>query len=553
MSTLEQHLAPTRDFDGFLSFLQVHGLLTPEAAKRARNARASTDHAADVVLIELGLTREVDLARHMAEYLSLSTTAVAADAIDRALLDSVGLAYLEANQVLPIELAGAAVVVAVADPFSANAAEAVGYCLDRPVELRVCTRSHILETLRTLRGDAGAAPELTDRPATAVVENEDFDDVERLRDVAREAPVIRFVNYIIQSAVDRGATDLHIEPRSDHVCIRMRCDGMLDLVETTSRSMLAGIATRIKILSQLNIAERRLPQDGRMRVAVRGQEIDLRVSVLPSVHGESFVLRILDRSGVTLSLEALGYAPDAIGHLRALAQTPNGIILVTGPTGSGKTTTLYSILRERQSEQVKIFTVEDPVEYRLDGITQLQVDPSIDLTFARALRSVLRHDPDVILVGEIRDRETAQIAIQAALTGHLVFSTLHTNSASGALARLTDMGVDSYLIGATIRAVIAQRLLRKTCLSCRGAGCDLCHDTGYSGRTVTYEILDVTRETAGAINAGAAESEVLDRSVAQGFVRMVDHAAGLTAAGITTPAEVRRVLDQVRESLDARD
>jgi general secretion pathway protein E len=460
--------------------------------------------------------------------------------VDRALIDAVGLGFVETNQILPLALTEEAVVVAVADPFARAAVDVLSYQFDRPAELRVCPRSAIVEAIRAL---GPGTPDAARRAGHAADEAGEVGDIERLRDFAREAPIIRFVSQTIQQAVDRGATDIHIEPRSDHVCIRFRCDGMLDVVDTAPRAMHAGIATRIKILSRLNIAERRLPQDGRMRVAVRGQEIDLRVSVLPSVYGESFVLRILDRSGVTLSLDALGYDAGAIARLRALAHVPNGIILMTGPTGSGKTTTLYSVLRERQADDVKIFTVEDPVEYRLDGITQLQVDPAIDLSFARALRSVLRHDPDIILIGEIRDRETAQIAIQAALTGHLVLSTLHTNSAAGALTRLLDIGVDGYLIGATVRAVVAQRLLRRTCAGCGGAGCGACHGSGYAGRTVTYEIVEIGRELAAMISAGATEAQLHERALAQGLAPMAAHAARLAAEGTTTPAEVRRVLE----------
>ncbi|MFO6463284.1 GspE/PulE family protein [Jannaschia sp. KMU-145] len=537
-------------FEGFLTHLEGQGVLRPEATQRARSGRASTDHPADTVLIELGLAREDDLARHMAAFLGLPEARIDAHALDPALIDRAGQSFLETHQVLPLEMTDDALVVAVADPFATDGAAILGYSFDRPVELRVCPRSRILEVLRTLSGQ-DTAPPPTPRPAAP--EDGDGEDLERLQDIAREAPVIRFVTQVIQTAVDRGATDLHIEPRADHVCIRMRCDGMLDVVETVPRAMLPGIATRIKILARLNIAERRMPQDGRMRATVRGQEIDLRVSILPSVHGESFVLRILDRSGVALTLDALGYAPEAAAHLRQLARVPNGIILVTGPTGSGKTTTLYSVLRERQSDDVKIFTVEDPVEYRLDGITQLQVEPAIDLTFARALRSVLRHDPNIILVGEIRDRDTAQIAIQAALTGHLVFSTLHTNSAAGALTRLVDMGIDDYLIGATIRAVVAQRLLRKTCDACGGDGCAHCHETGFAGRTVTYEVMEVTREIAARIGTGATEADLEALAAARGVMPMADHAEGLARRGVTTLEEVRRVLDHARSGGDVGD
>lgn len=290
-----------------------------------------------------------------------------------------------------------------------------------------------------------------------------------------------------------------------------------------------------------------------MRIAVRGRDVDLRVSIVPSVHGETMVLRILDRASVELRLGKLGYDDDAQRNIARMAQSANGIVLVTGPTGSGKTTTLYSILSEFSKPNVKVFTVEDPVEYRLNGITQLQVNPAIDLDFATALRSVLRQDPDTILIGEIRDRETAQIAIQAALTGHLVFSTLHTNSAAGALTRLRDMGIEGYLLGSTIKGVIAQRLLRRSCPECSpahsqlepgaGTACHRCNGTGYRGRTVTYEMLHVLPEIAALIDAGASEAEIEAAAARTGMTRMRAHAMSLSADGTTTIEEVRRVLD----------
>lgn len=535
-------------FAGFLDWLEERGLLSREAVRRARSAQSSTAHAADTVLIELGLVREADLARHLAAFLQVPEAKLA-DA-DTGLAAEAGLAFVETNQVLPLRRTAEGIVVAVADPFALGPVEALGYHFDQPPRLEIAPRSAIAEAIRAL-GATAARPLGPDAEAEPGAE---IDDIERLRDIAREAPIIRFVAQMIQTAVDTGATDIHVEPAADQVRIRFRRDGMLEAGEPAPRAMQAGIATRIKILSRLNIAERRLPQDGRMRVPVRGQEIDLRVSVLPSVHGESFVLRILDKSGVTLSLDALGYDPEAIARLRTLAQAPNGIVLLTGPTGSGKTTTLYSVLKLRQPDPVKIFTVEDPVEYRLEGITQLQVDPAIDLSFARALRSVLRHDPDIILIGEIRDPETARIAIQAALTGHLVFSTLHTNSAAGALTRLLDMGIDGYLIGATVRAVAAQRLLRRLCPDCggrpRAVPCPGCRGSGYAGRTVTYEIMEVTPELGAMITGGATEAALQARAVAEGMRPMAEHAAGLVRAGATDLREVGRVLELGRQGGD---
>ena len=537
-------------FSDFLSYLADNRILTAEAVKRARNAHASTDHPVDTVFIELGLMREADLAQHLSAFLGVPALPGVPDEIDMALVRSLGTPFLETNQVLPFAFADDRVLVAVADPFAFGTLDVVRYQFDAETELRIFPRSAIAERLRLLK-----QTQLDPTDGLSIVADDDLadtDDIERLRDFAREAPVIRFVASVIQQAVDRGATDIHVEPTIDHVRIRFRQDGLLTVAETAPKSMHAGIATRIKILSRLNIAERRMPQDGRMRVTVRGQEIDLRVSVLPSVHGETFVLRILDKSGVELSLDSLGFDRAAIARFREFAHIPNGIVLITGPTGSGKTTTLYSLLKERDPDDVKIFTVEDPVEYRLNGITQLQVDPAIDLTFARALRSILRQDPDVILIGEIRDAETAQIAIQAALTGHLVFSTLHTNSAAGALTRLLDMGIDGYLIGATIRAVAAQRLVRRTCPKCHGASahpepgrasaCERCRGTGYSGRTVAFEILDVTPEIASMISRGAGEDQMQAAAAANGFVSMSAQAGALVAAGVTTREEVQRVL-----------
>ena len=545
-------VANNEGFSDFLTYLVERDILSIEAKARAQAAHSSTNHPADTVLIELGLTRENNLALYFSEFLDLPVVEQLPNDIDPALIVQVDLNFLESNQVLPIGFEDEKLVVAVADPFSLEPINAISYLFERSTTLRIFPRSAIVDRIRELKTGQDESSIL---PVSAIdiSKDSDTDDIDRLRDFAREAPIIRFVSRIIQQAVDIGATDLHIEPLADHVRIRFRRDGLLTKGETAPREMHAGISTRIKILSRLNIAERRMPQDGRMRIAVRGQEIDLRVSVLPSIHGETFVLRVLDRSGVDLRLEALGYEESAIATLRDLIQLPNGIILVTGPTGSGKTTTLYSMLKERDASEVKIFTVEDPVEYRLDGITQMQVDPAIDISFAKALRSVLRQDPDIILIGEIRDRESAQIAIQASLTGHLVFSTLHTNSAAGALTRLRDMGVDDYLIGATIRAIIGQRLVRKTCGKCGGLpnpkpdkqqpNCAQCQGTGYFGRTVTYEIAQMSSQFSEIISQGADEEQLNKHAIQTGMVPMASHAAKLAENGVTTRKEIRRVLE----------
>lgn len=530
--------------ESFLSFLEAEGILTSHAAQRALSAANTSGQPFDTVMTELGLIGEQQLAESLCRFFDVPTLAAAPEQIDAELLASVPLTYLRDNAVLPLERDAHRLVIAIADPFASATIDALAFHWERRPSLRILPRLTIDESLERIERSANEVASL--EATSAGLLDAGTDDLERLKDFAREAPIVRFVADTIHRAVDAKATDIHIEPLEDHVRIRFRHDGMLSVVDTAPSAMLSGISTRIKILSRLNIAERRLPQDGRMRIAVRGRDIDLRVSVIPSIHGEAIVLRILDRAGVELRLEKLGFDKGAQASIRQMSQAANGIVLVTGPTGSGKTTTLYSVLAERSKPDVKIFTVEDPVEYRMAGITQLQVNPAIDLDFATALRSILRQDPDIILVGEIRDRETAQIAIQAALTGHLVFSTLHTNSAAGALTRLRDMGIDGYLLGATIRGVLAQRLLRKACPECRGAGetrCKSCNDSGYRGRTVTYEMLHVTPKIAALIDEGASELDIAKAATEAGLVPIAKHAAILAETGITTVEEVRRVIE----------
>lgn len=530
----------------FFNYLISAGVLSSEAVKRVMHALASTNHALDTVITELGLLREDELAIHLGAFLNLKSSRDIPES-DEQLLASAGMTFLEDNAVIPLSIEGDALVLAVCDPFSRTAIDTLAFHFDRTPSLSIFTRSAIAAKLKAFQL---ASSNETDEIAQ-FDEQSGSQDVDRLRDIAREAPVVRFVTKIISGAVERGATDIHVEPQEDDVRIRARLDGLLIQIETAPRVLHAGIVTRIKIMAQLNIAERRIPQDGRMRVVVRGQNVDLRVSVVPSAHGEAVVLRILDRSRVRLDLAALGFDDKARDRLSALSRAANGIVLITGPTGSGKTTTLYALLKQLNSTDTKIFTVEDPIEYRLAGVTQLQVEPAIDLGFARALRSVLRQDPDVILVGEIRDRETAEIAIRAALTGHLVLSTLHTNGAAGAFTRLQDIGIDSYLLSATIRGVIGQRLLRRTCPQCSDtpshsapAGrCISCHNTGYSGRVVAYEMLAMSERITSLVNTGAREADINIAAQAEGMISLRDHARELVRHGTTTEREARRVIE----------
>ncbi|MDP4917437.1 MAG: ATPase, T2SS/T4P/T4SS family, partial [Haliea sp.] len=360
--------------------------------------------------------------------------------------------------------------------------KALSMALERPVTIVLGLESDIAraQQLRLQDGEGGGDEDAFGDQFSG---QSDDDFIEHLRDLASEAPVIRMVNQLIHRAVDMGASDIHIEPFEDGLQLRYRVDGVLqEHADAPAASLGQAIASRIKLLAQMNIAERRLPQDGRIMIRVKGHELDLRVSTIPTVHGESIVMRVLDRDNIRLSLADMGFSSDTLERYRKLLDSPHGVLLVTGPTGSGKTTTLYASLASLDSERLKIITVEDPVEYQLQGVNQIQVQSQIELNFSRALRAILRQDPDIIMIGEMRDTETAQIGVQSALTGHLVLSTLHTNTAAGAITRLEDMGVERYLITSAVNGVLAQRLVRKRCTACHGAGCEACGQTGYAGR-----------------------------------------------------------------------
>lgn len=526
--------------DEFLAHLGTSSRLTPEALQRLSSAWRATGQAIDVVMRELGLMPEAELAQAIADFCMIGCAQSVFEA-DSEMLERMGTDFAARNALLPITGEKGALSLIVADPFSRPAIEAIEFLMGGSLPLIVAPRSTIEEFFRVRK----AVGDDSDFSGSHDVAGEE--DVDRLLDIAKEAPVIRFVSRIIQRAVDGKATDIHIEPFEDIVRIRLRADGILQTLETVPRSMAAGITSRIKILSRLNIAERRLPQDGRLRASVRGQEIDFRVSVTPSVHGETVVMRILDRSNVRLELGALGFDEQATAAIAAITRKPNGIFLVTGPTGSGKTRTLYSILNDINDPRWKFFTVEDPVEYRMKGITQLQVDPGIGLTFASALRSVLRQDPDGILIGEIRDEETARIAVQAALTGHLVLSTLHTNSAAGAISRLRDMGIESYLLAATLRGIIGQRLVRRVCEECRSNDsetmCAICGGSGLAGRQAVYEIMEITDALRDSISRKDDENALEMAAQQVGMRSMREHAHALVTAGVTTSGEVSRVID----------
>ncbi len=365
--------------------------------------------------------------------------------------------------------------------------------------------------------------------------------VEDLLEASDDAPIIRMLNALLTQAARDGASDIHIEPYERHSSVRFRIDGTLREVVQPNRALHAALISRLKIMAELDIAEKRLPQDGRISLRLGSKAVDVRVSTLPSAHGERSVLRLLDKSEARLTLEAVGMQGRVLQQVEQLIGQPNGILLVTGPTGSGKTTSLYAALQRLDAAHNNILTVEDPIEYELSGVGQTQVNAKIDLTFAKALRAILRQDPDVIMIGEIRDFETAQIAIQASLTGHLVLATLHTNDAASAVTRLTDMGVEPFLLSSSLLGVLAQRLVRQRCKACAGQGCDACGHTGYAGRTGIFELLVATDEVRAQIHQRAAESELRATALRQGMVLMRDDGQRLVDAGITSAQELLRV------------
>jgi general secretion pathway protein E len=391
-------------------------------------------------------------------------------------------------------------------------------------------------------------------------------DNEYLKDLASDAPVIRMVNHLMERALDLNASDIHFEPEEKFLAVRCRVDGVMVNLEHLPASVQPSISSRVKLMARLDIGEKRLPQDGRIQYTMGDRTLDMRVSTLPGVHGESIVLRVLDRNDVSVSLDQLGMPGDVLRPYSRMIQQPHGMVLVTGPTGSGKTTTLYGTLEKISTGTQKIITIEDPVEYQLSGITQIHVNAKIGLTFAAGLRSIVRQDPDIIMVGEIRDHETAEIAIESALTGHLVFSTLHTNDAAGAITRLQDMGIDTYLISSSVIAVMAQRLVRKVCLHCakeyplneeeihllgissaecpfikRGPGCERCAQTGYRGRVGLYELLVVSDDIRHVIGSGGDANAIRVQAIQEGMRTLRGDALEKLYAGITTPEEIVRV------------
>jgi len=479
--------------------------------------------------------------------------------------------YLRQYVACPIAVNGATVTVATAEPANPMLGDDLRKTLGSAVQLCVAPAEAILETIERAYGANTVLQKIVEGMGTARTDGEgdQSEDVNHLRDLAFEAPVVRLVNLLIDGALAAEASDIHIEPFEDSLRVRYRIDGLLYDQEAPPRRLQAAVTSRIKIMAELNIAERRLPQDGRIRVTTQGRRVDIRVSTVPTIHGESIVMRLLDRSSVFLPFDRLGFSARTAEAFEGLIRRPHGILLVTGPTGSGKTTTLYAALDKINAPDRKIITVEDPVEYQLKGVNQIPVRPKIGLSFASGLRHIVRQDPDVIMVGEIRDLETAEIAIQAALTGHLVFSTLHTNDAPGAVTRLQDMGCEPYLVSSVLNGVLAQRLVRRICLACRapdhpepadllaigvtdasdvqlfrGKGCDECRGTGYRGRIGIYELFRLTEEGRSLIVRKVPAGELRRHAVEHGMVMLRADGWARACAGMTTVEEILRVTQE---------
>ncbi|MBI5789431.1 MAG: type II secretion system ATPase GspE [Candidatus Schekmanbacteria bacterium] len=550
--------------------------ITEEELHKALEAQQTTQEKLGKLLVSLGYVSEDDLAQILSKQMGIPYLPLAEFSDTQPIGIRFNPKFIQQHRFFPLEMNGNELSVLMADPLDLATINAI----------KLASGCQIIRVYLGKESDINAAYERFYGSGTSTMEKiiegisdadlqfasgEDSEDVEHLKDMAQEAPVIKLVNLLITKAIEGSASDIHVESFEDDLKVRYRIDGILYDTESPPKRLQSAIISRVKIMAKMNIAERRLPQDGRIRLRVMGKKIDLRVSTIPTIHGESVVMRILDRSSTLLELTDLGFPESTRQKFETLIRKPHGIVLVTGPTGSGKTTTLYAALCKLNSPDKKIITVEDPIEYQINGINQIQVKPKIGLTFSSGLRSIVRQDPDIMMVGEIRDLETAEIAIQSALTGHMVFSTLHTNDAPGAITRLLDMGVEHYLAASCLEGVLAQRLVRVICPSCKektlmekqaltdmgfkvsnditickGRGCRECNFTGYRGRIGIYEMLVVNEEIRQLILEKTSASVIRHKALSQGMLTLLDDGWHKVMAGSTTLEEVLRVT-QVEE------
>ncbi|HEY1813167.1 MAG TPA: type II secretion system ATPase GspE [Kofleriaceae bacterium] len=580
MATPRAHHAPLLG-----EILVAHCKVAPDAIERALGRQREEGGLLGEVLVRLKLIDEDQLAQALAQQFGLDYVRdmPRADDVPVDLIDKLPINFARQREVMPLRRENGRVVIAVADPHAVEVIDAVSVLLGEPVEPVVSASNriidHINKTYSRLRGGA----ELEEGVKKEDDEDSEYGNEELvdMLDANDEAPIIKWVNSLMFQAAKEGASDIHIRPGEKDIIVRYRIDGVLREAKRAPKKFHASIIARVKIMSGLNIAEKRLPQSGRIRRKMAGKDVDMRVETAPTAGGESVTIRLLDRSSVLLGLPDIGFATDQLGTIRDIIKRPHGILLVTGPTGSGKTTTLYACLSEINSPDINILTVEDPVEYQLEGISQTQTNSKIELTFASGLRSFLRQDPDVIMVGEIRDRETAEVAITASLTGHLVFSTVHTNDAAGGITRLIDMGIEPFLVASSLVGLLAQRLVRKPCYKCartvrpsneilvdlgldpgtffaggyrfpdvkgmhpppvgtvfEPVGCPECNELGYRGRTGIYELLMISDKVRRLALAKSDAGAIRSAAVEDGMVALRADGARKVVQGMTTPEEV---------------
>jgi len=552
--------------DTVYEILQSHELLDKSQLDELNDTHLHTGKSLADAAIDSGLVERTDLLTAVAEFLGYDYVGDPPGSIPEEVASTVRASVARMYAVVPYKVDDTSVTLLAKDPFNPSIIDDLTFTLNKDITINVCDPEYMDSLIVSTYGEEDSSVDdiLGDLGEEFASHEEDLSDAD-LTDMANQTPIIRFVNLVLQQAISDKASDIHFEPFEDKFRIRYRIDGALYEMAPPPRNLAVPVISRIKVLSSMNISETRVPQDGRIKMTIGGRPVDLRVSTLPTQFGESVVLRVLDKSVVNLDLDALTMPEDILTTIRELVDRPNGIFIVTGPTGSGKTTTLYSALREVNKVETKILTAEDPVEYEIDGIMQVAVNHQVGLDFARALRAFLRQDPDKIMVGEIRDLETAQIAVQASLTGHVVLSTLHTNDAPGAVTRLIDMGLEPFLISASIEAILAQRLVRRICRSCRtayepnqemidmlevdpleiadkdfyyGDGCSECSKTGYRGRIGLFEMVNVTDAIRELINRRAPTLTIKQKALEQGMRSLRDDGLRSIFDGNTTIEEV---------------
>ncbi len=522
------------------------GIISVEQLKEAEGQARKKGGSLQQALVKKGLISEEDLAVFLSQLLGLPHIDLTNYLIDPKVVELVPEALARKHLAISILKIGKSLTVAMVDPLNVFALDELRMKTGLEIEPALASETALKKALDEHYRAKGTMEEVIDaldRKELGIKAGEE-PELKKLQGIAEEPPVIKLVNLMVMAAVREGSSDIHIEPEEEELKVRFRIDGILHDRTAPPKFLQSAVISRVKIMAELDIAERRVPQDGRIQMKMEGRDIDIRVSCIPTMYGENVVMRLLDKSQAILELKQLGFPKGNLQQYQKLIQRPHGIILVTGPTGSGKTTTLYSSLNIINSEDKNIITIEDPIEYHLPRVRQMQVNPKVKLTFATGLRSILRQDPNVIMVGEIRDSETAEIAVQAALTGHLVFSTLHTNDAPGAITRLIDMGIEPFLLSSSIIGVLAQRLVRTLCSTCKGKGCATCMNTGFKGRIGIFELMLIDDEVKDLINKRVSSGEIRKAAIKNGMQTIIEDGQEKVKQGVTTKEEVMRVTEE---------